>query len=211
MPPSDRTGLFKLGGVGFVASGLLFLLREILDLMAGRPPSSGQEILAWVGAGKLFLSLGNEVLFFAGLALVPAVIALYLSLADVDRAKAATGCGIMAVVIPVLAVLGIVHGRLVYPVYGIHIGPAVAEYIIGAFYGGLHAVRLLLAIATVVLSLAMRRGVYGAPIAFLGFTAAASDLIGAYGYALGPIPALITQVVSAAWFVAVGLRLYRLP
>ena len=45
---------------------------------------------------------------------VPAVIALYHSLASVDKVKAATGCGMFAVVIPVIAVLLIVHGRLVY-------------------------------------------------------------------------------------------------
>ena len=46
------------------------------------------------------------------MALVPAVIALYRSLAGTDIVKAVTGCGIIAAVIPVIVVLLIVHGRL---------------------------------------------------------------------------------------------------
>jgi hypothetical protein len=123
----ELKGLYKFGGGAFIASGILFLSRDLLDVMAGPPPSSGVEIIAWVESGRLVLSLATEILFFAAMSLVPAAIALYLSLADIDSTKAATGCGIIAVVVPVLAVLDIVHGRLVYPVYGLRIGaPAVA-------------------------------------------------------------------------------------
>ncbi len=88
MPP-ELKGLYKLGGVAFVISGVLFLSREFLELMAG-PPA-----------------------------------------------------------IPVIAMLHVVHGRLVYPVYGIRVSsPAVAENIVAVFYGGMHAVGLTLGIAT---------------------------------------------------------------
>jgi hypothetical protein len=46
---------------------------------------------------------------------------LYHSLIDVDRTKAAAGCGIIAATIPVVAVMLIVHGRLVYPIYGMRV------------------------------------------------------------------------------------------
>lgn len=205
----ERKGLYKLGGAAFIISGILFLSRNVLELMAGPPPSSGVEILAWVESGRLVLSLVSEVLFFAGMALVPAVIALYQSLASTDRVKAATGCGIIATAIPVIAMLLIVHGRLVYPVYGIRVtSPAVAEFVVAVFYGGLHAVGLMLGIATLVLSLAMMRGVYGKRIAYLGFATGALDIIGAYPYAIGPALTLVCQVFFAAWFVAVGSKLY---
>jgi hypothetical protein len=102
----------------------------------------------------------SEVLFFAAMFLVPAVIALYYSLAATDRIKAMLGCGIIAVVIPIIDVLLIVHGRLIYPVFGIRVNtPAIAEFVVAVYYGGLHAIGLLLGIATIVLSLAMKRGV----------------------------------------------------
>jgi hypothetical protein len=143
--------------------------------------------------------------------LVPAVIALYYSLAATDRVKAIVGCGIIAVVIPIIDVLLIVHGRLVYPVFGIRVNtPPIAEFVVAVYYGGLHAIGLLLGIATIVLSLAMKRGVYGRNIAYLGFAAGIFDIIGAYPDTIGPILVLVSQVLFAAWFIAVGSKLYRL-
>jgi hypothetical protein len=208
----EPKGLYRFGGAALMGSGGLFLLRDLLDRMAGWPPSSGVEILAWTASGQFVLAMANEALFFAAMALVPAVIALYHSLADSDRVKAATGCGVIAAVVPVLAVLDIVHGRLVYPVYGLRVStPAVAELVVAIFYGGLHAVGILLGVATLVLSLAMRRGVYGKPIAWLGFATAVFDIIGAYPDAVGPALTLVCQLFFTAWFVAVGAKLYRMP
>jgi hypothetical protein len=69
------------------------------------------------------------------------------------------------VAIPVLMVLLVVHGRLVYPVYCIRVGtPDLAAFVVAIFYGGLHAISLLMGIATFVLSLAMRGGAYGKPV-----------------------------------------------
>ena len=76
-------GLYKFGGAAFVVSGLLFLSRAILDLIAGAPPSSGVEILAWIASNSLIQDFQSEILFFAAGFLAPAVVALYQSLADV--------------------------------------------------------------------------------------------------------------------------------
>jgi hypothetical protein len=198
--------------MAFILSGVLFLCRGLLDLVAGPPPSNGAEILAWVESGKLAIALVSEVLFFAAIALIPAIIALYQSLATTDRVKAATGCGIIATVIPVIAMSLIVHGRLVYPVYGIRAtSPDIAAFSVAIFYAGLHVVGLLMAIATFVLSLAMLRGVYGKRIAYLGFATAALDIMGAYPDAIGSNLTLVCQVFFTAWFVAVGAKLYRMP
>lgn len=207
----ELKGLYKFGGISLIISGVLFFLKSLLDLVAGPPPSSGTEILAWRASGELPLALVSEVLFFAAMFLVPAVIALYYSLASTDRVKAMLGCGIIAVVIPIIDVLLIVHGRLVYPVYGIRVNtPVIAELVVAVYYGGLHAISILLGIATVVLSLAMKRGVYGKRIAYLGIATGAFDIIGAYPYGIGPILTLVCQVFFAAWFVAVGAKLYRI-
>lgn len=205
----ELKGVFKLGGAALIVSGVLFLSRDLLELVTGPPPSSGVEILAWVRSEKLVLSIANEVLFGAAVSLVPAVIALYHSLASIDRAKAATGCAIIAAVIPVIAVLDIVHGRLVYPVYGIIVDtPAAAAVVVAIFYGGLHAVGILFGVATIVLSLAMRRGRYRKRIAYLGIATGILDIVGAYPYAIGSTLTLVCQLFFAAWFVAVGATLW---
>lgn len=207
---TDRTGLFRLGGVAFILGGTLFFANHLLNAVAGPPPSTGAEILRWVEAHRLALSFVSEVLFFATMSLVPAVIALYVRLSSVQRPLAALGCGIFAVVVPVLAVLLIVHGRLVYPVYGIRISePAVAEFVVVFFYGGLHAVWLLMAFATFALSLAMRRAAFGAPVTALGFATAAGDVVGSYPYLIGPVVLFTCQLLFAAWFVVIGWTLFR--
>lgn len=207
----EPTGLYRLGGAAFIISGILFLSRDVLELMAGPPPSTGVQILAWVQSERLVLSFVSEVLFFAALTLVPAVFALYRSLAGTSPVKAVTGCGIIATAIPVVATLLIIHGRLVYPVYGIRVNsPAVAEFVVAIFYGGMHAVYLMLAIATFVLSVAMMRGAYGKPVAYLGFATGALDVAGSYPDAIGVGPTFVCRVFFAAWFVAVGSRLYSM-
>ena len=208
--PNDRTELSRTGGAAFIVGGVLFFARYVLEVMAGPPPSSGGEILVWVETNRFVLSLVSEVLFFASMSLIPAVIALYLRLASVERALAAIGCAVIAVVIPVLSVLLIVHGRLVYPVYGLDItAPGLAEFVVAVFYGGVHAVGLLMAVATFLLSLAMWRAVFGAWVAALGFVAVIADVVGAYPYLISPVVLFVCQLLFAAWFVAVGLKLFR--
>ena len=57
------------------------------------------------GTGKIPLAFTAEVLFFAVLFLILALIALYSSLVNTDSTRAAIVCGILAVAIPVLIAL----------------------------------------------------------------------------------------------------------
>lgn len=203
-------GFYKFGGASFVVSGLLFLSRAILDLMAGAPPTPVTAILPWIASHATVQSLQSEILFFAAGFLVPAVGALYHSLATVDKTKALIACGLMAVSIPVLMVLLIVHGRLVYPVYGLRVStPELAALVVALFYGGLHAIYLLMGIATFVVSLALRRGGHGRPLVYFGFATTVADVIGAYPGAIGPVLTLLSQMLFAAWFLAIGIHVYR--
>jgi len=182
-----------------------------LDILAGPPPSTGEEILTWVASQKLALSFVPEVLFFAGALLVPGIIALYYSLSKTDRNKAAFGCGIIAVTIPIIFMSLIVYGRLVYPIYGLQVdSPAIAEFVISIYYGGLHAIGLLVGFATIVLSLAMKRGIFGRGTAYLGFATGVFDIIGGYPDTIGPILIMFSQLLFAAWFIALGSKLYGL-
>jgi hypothetical protein len=105
----------------------------------------------------------------------------------------------------------IVHGRLVYPVYGMRVeSPDLAEFVVTVFYGGLHAVSLMFAVATFVLSASMRRNAsYGTAVARLGFVTAAVDVVGAYPWLIGSIGVVVSRLFFAAWFVAVGARMVR--
>jgi hypothetical protein len=207
----ELTRPYKFGGGALVASGILFVVLAFLDFRAGPPPSNGAEILLWRDSQALVLDFVSECLFFATVLLVPGTVALYQSLVDVDRTKAATGCGIIAATIPVMAVILIVHGRLVYPIYGMRIDtPDAAALVVMVFYGGVHAIYLLLAVATIVLSLAMKRGAYAKWIAYFGFATAVLDIIGSYPWAIGPVLTLVCELSFGGWFVAVGSQLFRM-
>lgn len=209
--PRELTRLNRFGGGALVASGILFVVLAFLDFRAGPPPSDGAEILLWRDSQALVLDFVSELLFFATVLLVPGTVALYRSLVDLDRTKAATGCGIIAATIPVMAMMLIVHGRLVYPIYGMRVDtPEAAALVVMLFYGGLHAVYLLLAVATIVLSLAMTRGAYAKWIAYFGFATAALDIIGSYPWAIGPVLTLVCELSFGGWFVAVGSQLFRM-
>ena len=207
---AQQNGLSKMGGVGLVVYGAMSLAGGVVDFAAGPPPRSGRDILAWIGAHERLLAFPSELLFFEAAFLVPGTVALYHSLAATDRAKAAAGSGILAVAISVMALVAIVHGRLVYPVHGIRVDtPDIAAFVVALYFGGLHAISLLLGVAIVLLGLALRRGVLGQGIAYPGFIAAALAVLGAYPHVIGPIPTLACQAAVAVWFVAVGLRLYK--
>src|SRR5262245_29921722 len=99
---------YRFGGLSFLVVGFLFLSKYAVELWVGPPPSDGSAILSWVAANELPLAIGNEILFFAAGFLIPAVIALYWSLIDADRTKAAVGSGVFAALIPTIFVLDIV-------------------------------------------------------------------------------------------------------
>src|SRR6185436_14696247 len=207
----EVTRPYKFGGGALVSSGILFVVLAVLNFRAGPPPSNGAEILLWRDSQALVLDFVSEFLFFATVLLVPGTVAMYQSLVDVDRTRAATGCGIIAATIPVMAVMLIVHGRLVYPIYGMRVDtPEIAALVVMVFYGGVHAIYLLLAVATIVLSLAMKRGAYAKWIASFGFATAALDVIGSYPWAIGPVLTLACELSFAGWFVAVGSQLFRM-
>ena len=206
----EPKGLFKAGGVALVLSGTLFVVKMALDLAAGPPPSNGIAILVWMASGRLALAWVSEVLFTAGMLLVPGVVALHASLASREGPKAAVGTSLLAVTLPVLFATAVVHGRLVYDVYGLRVrDPAVAELTVALYAGGMHAVYLMLAVATLVLSLAMR-STYGRPLALLGIVTAVLDVAASYPWAIGTPLLVLSQIAFGGWFIAVGSKLWML-
>jgi hypothetical protein len=204
----EPKGLFKAGGVALGLSGALFLVKMALDLASGPPPSTGAEILIWMASGRLALAWVSEVLFTAGMLLVPGAVALHASLASREGPKAAVGTSLLGVTLPVLFATAVIHGRLVYDVYGIRVrDPAAAELTVALYAGGMHAVYLMLAVATLVLSLAMR-STYGRAIALLGIVTAVLDVAASYPWAIGTPLLVLSQLAFGGWFIAVGSKLW---
>ena len=203
-------GLSRVGGGGLVGFATLYLGRECLDFALGPPPRAEADLLTWMEAHRLLLASQSEVLFFALMCLIPTVPALYERLKRASPASAALGCGTLAAAIPVLALLDIVHGRFAFPVYGIRLDtPTVVQFALAVYYGGLHAVQLMLGFAIVMLTLAMPRSGFGSPIRWGGLVAAAAAILNGYPWVLGSAASLTLQAVASTWWAAVGWTLYR--
>ena len=110
--------------------------------------------------------------------------------------------------LPVLFATAVVHGRLVYDVYGIRVrDPAVAELTVALYAGGMHAVYLMLAVATLVPSFAMRT-TYGRAITLLGIVTAVLDVAASYPWAIGTPLLVLSQLAFGGWLIAVGSKLW---
>jgi len=202
--------LFKVGGISLVLSGVLFLIKIVAELVAGPPPTTGAEILAWAARGRIPLAIVSEALFIAGMLLVPGAVALHASIANREGPRAGVGVGLLVVRLPVLFVTLVIHGRLVYDVYGLRVrDPTAGELTVALYAGGMHVVFLMLAIATLVLSLAMK-ATYGRIIVGLGMVTTVLDVAAAYPWALGAPLLALCQVAFTAWLVAVGAKLWQL-
>jgi hypothetical protein len=80
--------------------------------------------------------------------------------------------------------------------------PAVAELVVAMLHGGLHAVAIIRAVATVALGLALRAT--RRSLALAAFATALVDVVGSYPDRIGPIPTFVCGLISSAWLVALG-------
>ncbi|WP_155986959.1 hypothetical protein [Paenibacillus durus] len=202
-----RNSIISFGGIAFIISGLLFLAQQLFLLPVPIPPSAEGELMMWLAEWKFHIAMADELIFFATLSLIPSIAALYRVLAGTDRIKAALGCGLMAVTIPVHLFMTIVLGRMVYPVYDLELTPDIYKLVLSMYYGGMHTAALILGTAILLLSFAIRRSQIGKGAAYVGFAAGLLQFAGAYPWLIGSAMSMVIQVVCTAWFILLGIRM----
>jgi hypothetical protein len=203
-------GDVTVSGACAIASGVLFLSKSILERSIGEPPAAESELAGWTSANALSLAWLNELLLFSTVLLIPVVQALYRTLRGARRPWAAFGCGILAATIPVLLILGMVQGRLVYPVYDISVAhPSSVALVTSLYHGGAHEAALLLASALIMLGLVMARSAYGQLVAVVGVIAGLAQVAASFPWIIGPDLTFLSQTLLAAWLLLVGVRLLQ--
>jgi hypothetical protein len=199
---------FRTEGLALTAGGVLFVAKALLDLGIGAPPANGTDLVAWQSTHKFLLAMVNEVSFIAIVLLVVGAVGLFASLDRPGRYLARWGCGLLSVNIPVMMVLIIIHGRLVYPVYSIKVQePETLQLLVSLYYGGQHTVGLLLGVATILIALSMRATAYGNVLAWAGVLTGIIDVVGSYPWLRGVPMTIVCELVFAAWFIATGVKL----
>jgi hypothetical protein len=182
----------------------------ILTVGLGRVPQSPSELLAWSQAAGTPLALLNETVVIGAGLLVPVVLALWRAWAARDRTAVAIGLVLLGAVVPLTWTVGLVQGRLVYPIGTLAItDPAGLALITTLWLGGAHMISLVLTAATACFGCGLVRIRRLRWLGVVGFVAAASQLLLAYAWLLPPGASAVLLLPLSAFFVGVGADLLR--
>jgi hypothetical protein len=182
------------------AAGLL-LARALLALLAGEPPSGGSALVRWASEERTLLALANECLVIGAVVLAPGVLGVWHAMRDRPGSGRA-GCATLMATVPVMVVLGIIQGRLVYPVYGIPLDrPASVELIASLYFGGEHTVLLMVAAAAVLVSLS----VSNRAVRRIGYVAASAAVAASYPEVIGEIAAFMAHATISVWVFGLSM------
>ncbi|HEX2910777.1 MAG TPA: DUF4386 family protein [Chloroflexia bacterium] len=220
--PSWRS-LYWVGSISSALYVLLIIVPLILLFVAPQPPlSGGSEVLLYIADNKpVYIA---ELVSFVGLSLPAMVVflALYLALKHLNKSYAALGA-LTGIVSEVLA-LAInssppsLNGNLLYlsdqfvaattTAQRTSLATAAESFI--ALSNSLNVIGILTAAGILIFSLVMLKGVFARSVAYLGIL---TGVIGMLSEALRDVIGpgyFLYGLLLPAWFILVGLRLYRL-
>jgi hypothetical protein len=195
----------KFGGGTFIAAGILLLAANLLVILTPTPPTTQGDFMQWITTNRLHIALANELLFFATAFLVPSFIALGKLLGMWRNVSAFAGLSIVALALPLLAMLNVVEGRLVYPISGLVLSVDSLKLAFSLFFGGLHAVMLMFGAALIFLGFALRGTAFNKSMVPYSFVVGLLQIAGAYPW-LTPIALNVLVFASfSLWMVLIGI------
>ena len=182
----------------------------ILTVGFGPVPQAPSELREWSQSARFPLALLNETVVIGAVFLVPVVLALWRVWVARDRAAVAIGLGLMGAVVPLTWTVGLVQGRLVYPIGTLSItDPAGLALVTTLWLGGAHMISLVLTAATTCLGVALVRTRRLRWLGVVGFAAAASQLLLAYAWLLPAAASAALLLPLCVFFAGVGVDLLR--
>jgi hypothetical protein len=230
-PDPSWSGLYKAGGVSGVLVGILFIINIVLLFTTPQAPSSGGVAYLQYIASNRSVYVIEQVLGLAPVFLeIVALLALYMAIKNLNKSYAAIG-SLLAIVSQAIVLAYITFGGLVYLSDNYMAATTDAQrtaYATAAEWAiavnnavsaaGIDPILTACAIGVLIISLVMLKGVFPKGIAYFGIVTGALGIISAFGIVVRPIavppPLGIGYIVYAffltIWFVAVGLKLYRL-
>jgi hypothetical protein len=201
--------LQKFGGGTFIAAGILLLAADLFLVFLPTPPSTQAGFLHWITANSLHIAISNELLFFATVSLVSSFVVLGKLLGAQRKVSAFAGLSIVALALPLLAMLIVVEGRLAYPVYGLDLSADSLKLALSIFYGGLHAVLLMFGAALLFIGFALRGTGFPTSMVPLSYGTGLLQIAGAYPW-LTPVALNVIVAISlSVWLILTGLILLR--
>jgi hypothetical protein len=196
-PAAERVSGF-LAAAGALLAGVALLLLSLLPSV----PSEAADMTAWVDNGRPLLSWSDELLFFAIVSWGAGARGLFGARRAERSARIDVGLTALAVALVALLVLLLVVGRLVYPVFGIHLFPGVLALLISSMFGALHLALLGFAVAALTLTWSTSSGLRGRAT---GVAAAAAFIMGSFPWLTPNWWNTVVAVLLAAWGVFLSI------
>lgn len=212
-------GLYKTGGASFLVAGILFIIGFFLLFFLGPLPSTTEAALKTVAEQKLLFQTNNGIFTLATILFIPALLALYLALKEVDKTGMLIASGLSALAITLFLGAIIVNYSLIIlsREYGAATTDAqraayvaAADLVRGAAGAGFALSVLIFSVAVLIVSRVMLKGIFGKGIAYLGIITGIVGLVGGIPVPVLSIIGLVSVLFFAAWFLAVGNKLYKL-
>lgn len=198
----------SVGGWVLVAGALLLSASLLLIALLPDPPRAVQALGPWVESNSLELAVSNELMFFAVVCLVPAIVVLGRAIRRFSGFSRLVGCGALLIDCALLLVTIAVQGRLVYPVFGIPLGAETTALVVSLLYGMIHNVFLLLATGIVALGFALR-GSGSAWLAPVSWVVGLVQAAGAFPWLTPNWVNVAIAVVLFGWTLVIGVWLVR--
>lgn len=184
-----------LMAVGALLTAVALLLLSLLPDV----PSEATAMTAWVERGHVLLSCSDELMFFAVICWGAGARGLFGAGGAAPAPRINVGVTALAVAFVSLLVVVLALGRLVYPVFGIHLSAEILALVVSTAVGALHLALLGFAVAAVALTRSTRPG------RAVGVVAAAVFLVGSFPWLTQSWWNLLTSVLIAAWGVFLAL------
>jgi hypothetical protein len=207
--PLAETRIQKFGGSTFIAAGILLLAANLLVDLIPTPPSISGDLLQWTTANGLHIALANELLIFATVLLVPSFVVLGKLLDARKKVSALIGVSIVALALPLLAVLDMVQGRLVYPVYDVALSTDSLTLAFSLFYGGLHEVLLMFGAALLFIGFALRGTGFNRSMVPISYVTGLLQIAGAYPWLTPVALNVVVSVSLSLWLLLIGVSMLR--
>jgi hypothetical protein len=211
-------GVYKVGGLSFLAAGLvLFLFFFALLILQTSPTLTPESVLDNPVPSVSLYALAA----FGELLLMPGVLGLYCSLKKIRKTPMliATSLWILAVISFLISRSQIIALAPISSSYQAATSESLrTAYLVSAELaielGNVFAnlALMFLAVASIIIGFVMTKGVFSKAISYLVIVAGTLILLGTMGVLLEPLMFLAPfgLILSAIWQIIVGIKLYRL-
>lgn len=217
-------GVYRVGGLGLAAGGVLYLIGTTLGFYFGGMPGNSQAFLQALAAHPVISQITYWMFALADIFFIPATLGLYLALKGINKNAMLIAAGLVSVF--VILDLGITElNTLALVALTQSIATATSDAARAAYQAAANWGLATLPTATffswigpsigfLITSIVMRKGSFGGFTARLGMIVYSLAILASF-YFLFPVPMLgiaLTPILIlyGVWLIAAGRRLYKL-